>query len=237
MKPQTYTATVSSVVNVTGKFYVAKIALNDPKEMHFLAGQYVVFKIGPPKMNHTLSIASSPGNSRTIDFLQSVAPMGEGSKWLLGLKVGDTVQFLGPLGKFTLQKETNRPKVFVATGCGIAPLRAMIIDALNGQGTINNKQMVLYWGLRHETDVFWQNEFTDLARQYPNFHFVLTLSQPTDAWKGARGRVTEHVIQETVDLVNSEFYLCGTRGMIVDMRELLTQNGVPNEQIITETFF
>lgn len=227
-KPQTFTATVSSVTNVAGEFYLARFTLAEPLEISFQAGQYVIFQIGPPKLRHTMSIASSPTNSGIIDILQSVAPMGEGSKWLLSLKTGDAVTFVGPLGKFTLQKESPRPKVFVATGCGIAPIRSMILDKPSG---------TLYWGLRHETDVFWQDEFAVLARQHPSFQFMITLSKPTDAWKGKRGRVTEHVVRETPDLLHSEFYLCGSRAMIVDMRGLLTDNGVPQGQIYTETFF
>lgn len=239
-----YTAIVNSVTNVAGEFHVAKLKLVDPKEMQFTAGQYVICKIGPPKGNHTLSIASAPNSDGTIELLQSVAPMGEGSKWLLGLKPGDPVQMLGPLGKFVLQKESLRPKVFVATGCGIAPLRAMIFEELNGQrtinnnqGTINNKQMTLFWGLRHEEDVFWKEEFESLAVNHPNFHSMITLSQPTESWKGVRGRVTEHVMKDIETLKNSDFYLCGNRQMIVDIRGLLADNGVHPEQIFTETFF
>ncbi|MBI5620519.1 hypothetical protein HY949_01955 [Candidatus Gottesmanbacteria bacterium] len=280
MPPQTYIATVSSVENVAGEFHVVKLMLVEPKEMQYTAGQYVICKIGPPKGNHTLSIASAPNHDGTIQLLQSVAPMGEGSKWLLGLKPGDPIQFLGPLGKFVLQKESPRPKVFVATGCGIAPLRAMIMDQLitrsaeagtpwfshrqgpdlsdihnsstakavamlrNGMppraienARTNPSELTLFWGLRHETDVFWKEEFETLAREHPNFRFVLTLSQSTDSWHGEKGRVTEHVVKETHDAKNAEFYLCGTRAMIVDMRALLTQAGVPAEQIFTETFF
>lgn len=274
IKPQTYTAAVASVVNVAGEFHVAKLKFAEPKTMPYTAGQYVICKIGPPKGNHTLSIASAPSTDGTIELLQSVAPMGEGSKWLLGLKPGDPVELLGPLGKFVLQKESARPKVFVATGCGIAPLRAMIVDALGGPVTplppdgarippdltignnpkeegcapsgpfrratpslMNPTSMVLYWGLRHERDVFWKEEFKRLAVEHPNFRFVLTLSKPTEAWEGAKGRVTEHVLKDIETLDQSEFYLCGNRQMIVDMRGLLTDNGVHPEQIFTETFF
>lgn len=279
-KPQLYTAAVNSVTNVAGEFYVAKLRLVEPKDMPYTAGQYVICKIGPPKGNHTLSIASAPNPDGTIELLQSVAPMGEGSKWLLGLKPGDPLQFLGPLGKFVLQKESPRPKVFVATGCGIAPLRAMIVDALSLPGAevgtpwfshrqgpdlpdvhdsstakavaalrngmpprasenISSPQgeFILYWGLRHETDVFWKEEFERLAVEHPNFRFVLTLSKSTDEWKGPKGRVTEHVLKEIESLKQSEFYLCGNRQMIVDIRRLLTDNGVAVSQIYTETFF
>lgn len=241
-KPKTYTAAVSSATNVAGEFYVAKFALTNPSTIAFTAGQYVIFQIGPPKLRHTLSIASSPRTSGTIDILQSVAPMGEGSKWLLGLKAGDTVQFLGPLGKFTLQKESPlrlsevspRQKVFVATGCGLAPLRSMILDYLETGG---EGQVLLYWGLRYETDLFWQEELEDLAKRYPNFHPVTTLSKPGDAWTGEKGRVTDQVVGKTSELQSSEYYLCGIRQMIVDMRRLLTENGVPPEHIFTEAFF
>lgn len=237
IKPQTYSATVVSVANVAGEFHVAKLMLAEPKTMPYTAGQYVICKIGPPKGNHTLSIASAPSTDGTIELLQSVAPMGEGSKWLLGLRPGDPVELLGPLGKFVLQKESLRPKVFVATGCGIAPIRAMIVDVLGQQRADSREQITLFWGLRHETDVFWKQEFDAFALQHPNFHYTITLSQPTDGWTGVRGRVTRHVVSETPDVVNAEFYLCGSRAMIVDMKAILADNGVPQSQIFTETFF
>lgn len=234
IEPQTYTATVSSVAHLAGEFYFARFALVAPKEIAFQAGQYVIFLIGPPKQRHTLSIASATSMKGEITVLQSVAPMGGGSRWLLARKLGDTVQFLGPLGKFTLQKESLRQKVFVATGCGVAPVRSMILGYLQSGGKV---PVVFYWGVRYETDLFWQEEFKQLGVEYPNFRFIMTLSKPGHAWTGARGRVTDHVVGETPELADSEFYLCGSRQMIVDMRGLLTQNGVPNEQVITETFF
>ncbi len=233
-RPETYTATVSSVTRMAGEFYVGRFTLAQPKEIEFHAGQYVIFTIGPPKGNHTLSIASPPSEKGGITVLQSVAPMGGGSRWLLGLKPGDRAQFLGPLGKFVLQRQSTRPKVFVATGCGMAPIRSMILDYGESGGAA---PVMLWWGMRHETDLFWQEELTGLAAKYPTFHYTMTLSRPMNTWQGKRGRVTEHVIGETPELGRSEFYLCGNRAMIVDMRRLLTDNGVAAEQIFTETFF
>lgn len=233
-KPRTFTARVSSMTRMAGEFYVARFTLVEPKEILFQAGQYLIFLIGPPKLRHILSISSPPSQRGSLDILQSVAPMGWGSEWLLALKSGDTARFLGPLGKFTLQKESLRHKVFVATGCGMAPIRSMILDYLERGGTA---KVMLWWGLRYETDFFWQGELVDLASRYPNFHSMITLTQPTEAWRGSRGRVTDHVVEETSDLQKAEFYLCGSRQMIVDMRKLLTDNGVPVEQIFTETFF
>ncbi len=124
--------------------------------------------------------------------------------------------------------------MFVATGCDYAPLRSMILDYLKTGGTAPVR---LWWGMRYESDLFWQEELASLAARYPNFHYTVTLSKPTESWTGSRGRVTAHVVGETRELARSEFYLCGSRQMIVDMRGLLTQNGVSSEQIFTETFF
>ncbi|MBI3577278.1 hypothetical protein HY086_04535 [Candidatus Gottesmanbacteria bacterium] len=235
MNPLTgYTATVSFVKNLAGDYYHGRFELKEPSSIDFIAGQYVVFQIGPPKLRHTLSITSPPQEPNRIEVLQSIAPHGEGSKWLTSLKEGDSVQFLGPVGKFTLQKTTPKQKVFVATGCGIAPLRSMLADYLGFSGGV---PVVLYWGLRFESDLFWQEELAALAAAHSNFHYFVTLSKPTDGWRGMKGRVTDHVVDHVPGLLESEFYLCGNREMIVEVRKQLMDAGVAGEQIFTETFF
>ena len=234
--PVLYTATVLSVDRLAGDYYLGRFRLADPLEMKFAAGQYVIFHLPAPKLRHTMSIASAPSNAGEIEILQHTVAGGAGSAWFTGLQAGETVRFTGPLGKFTLE-DTDRQKVFVATGSGIAPFRSMIIEELKGPRTIHDNQMTLYWGLRHETDVFWKDEFESLAKDHLNFRFLLTLSKPTDAWTGAVGRVTDHVTRETLHRAHSEFYLCGRRQMIVDTRALLIENGVPEDRIFTETFF
>lgn len=227
-KPQIYTAKVASIKNLAGDYFLGRFVLVDPRQMQFAAGQYVIFLLPPPKLRHTMSIASPPSKKAEVEILQQCVAGGEGSKWFASLQKGDMVRFTGPLGKFALNGEAARPKVFVATGSGIAPIRSMILDRPSG---------TLCWGLRHETDVFWNDELTEFARNHPDFRFMITLSQATETWKGARGRVTDHVIAETQNLTKSEFYLCGNRAMIGDMRGMLTDNGVPASQIFTETFF
>ncbi len=236
-KPILYKATVAWVKNLAGEYYHARFQLKEPDHMDFTAGQYVIFHIGPPKLRHTLSIASPSSDKHFIDILQGIAPMGGGSRWVLGLTSGDPVTFIGPVGKFVVPPDTGKQKVFVATGCGIAPFRSMIINELTGQGTINNKHLSLFWGLRFETDLFWQDEFEKFALEHNNFQYHITLSKPTENWQGMRGRVTDHVISETKNLMDSEFYLCGNREMITEMRKQLTDKGVAADHIFTETFF
>lgn len=233
-KPIEYHGTVLRAKRLAGDYYHVRLSLSLPETIAFTAGQYVIFHIGPPKLRHTLSIASVPTDKNAIEMLQGTAPMGEGSKWILGLKPGDPVSFVGPVGKFVMPKNSGKQKVFVATGCGIAPIRSMLSDYL---GTGGRAPVVLYWGLRFESDLFWQEELADFVAAHQNFTYHVTLSKPTDHWQAMKGRVTDHVVDNVSGLLESEFYLCGNREMIVEMRKLLMDAGVTSDQIFTEIFF
>jgi NAD(P)H-flavin reductase len=85
--------------------------------------------------------------------------------------------------------------------------------------------------------LYWTSEFEELVQKYPNFRFVLTLSRPTDTWKGLRGHVTEHVLSGESNLPGAEFYLCGNKAMVREMDEKLIERLVPKEQIYKELYF
>ncbi len=235
-KSQHCTAHVFAKVKLTETVYTVTFVLENPSELHFIAGQTMMLHISD-ETNRPMSIASPPTDSHTILMCHDIRPMGPGSRYTLGLSIGDQVSFVAPIGMFTLDGESHRKKVMVATGTGIAPFRSMLFDYLEQGGT---DDMTLYWGLRYEKDIYWQKDFTDLSQRYQNFHFVLTLSQPTDEWQGSaswrRGRVTDHVFDEA-NLAGGDFYLCGSKAMVDEVKEGLLSRNVPKEQIKTELFF
>ena len=57
----------------------------------------------------------------------------------------------------------------------------------------DGKQIWLVYGTRHESDIYYQAEFEDLARRKPNFHYLPTLSRALDSWTGLRGHVQVHI--------------------------------------------
>ncbi len=232
-KPQHCTANVLSKEQVAKNIYLVTFALQNPSELHFLAGQTMMLHIGD-ETNRPLSIASPPRDSRTILVCNDISPMGPGSRYTLGLSIGDQVSFVAPIGMFTLDEESHRKKVMVATGTGVAPFRSMLFDYLE-QGETD--EITLYWGVRFEEGLYWQDEFTHLSQRYPNFRFFLTLSRSTDGWQGKQGRVTDHVFVEDKNLFGTDFYLCGSKAMVDEMREKLLAHNVPKEQIKTELFF
>ena len=174
-KPQKFSARLAEIKKISSKVYLERYELLEPKEIVFFPGQTVMLSI-TQGVNRSMSIASLPDEKNSILLVHDVGPMGPYSKWALAAKVGDPMSFMGPLGIFTLDKESTRNKVFVATGSGIAPFYAMAKDycSHDGMSTIS-----LYWGLRHEEDIFWQKEFEELAAQFSNFKLISNIF-PTD---------------------------------------------------------
>lgn len=238
LTPQKCTAIVDAVTHLDGAVYNIRFRITSPDNFSFIAGQHGSFII-----EHTIrrnySFTSPPSELPFLETCVDTTPMGPGSKWLMGLKTGDQVALLAPLGRFIVDKESPRKKVFIATGTGISAIRSMILDFLSDphESLITNNELTLYWGVRYEENVFWDEQFETLVKEHANFSIIRIVSQPTSTWQGRVGRVTDFVTKEEIDLTQSEFYLCGNREMIVDMRGILIHNGVPQSQIFSETFF
>lgn len=232
-KPVRYVSRVISKEKVSSKVYVTRFSLTTPQTLAFRAGQNVMLYIAPG-VNRAMSIASPPQEADCITLAYDVSPMGPGSRWMIRLAKGDTVEFLGPLGIFTMDKQSPRRKLLIATGTGVAPYRAMLYDCIANGGL---DDISLYWGLRYEEDVFWNREFQTMAKKHPAFRYVLTLSKPTPVWRGYTGWVTDHVFVDEQQLDGIDFYLCGSKTMVVDMRDRLMARNVPKERIKTELFY
>lgn len=220
---QKITLEVIKKEQLTKIVYQVTFRLVSPSTMDFRAGQNMMLMIGDG-INRTMSIASPPNALPEILMVHDTSPMGVGSKWTIGLKVGDIISVVAPTGGALSFIDSPKKKVMIATGTGIAPFRSMILDK-------SGAPMALYWGLRYEEDVYWKEEFQN------RLPFYLILSKPTDTWQGLRGHVTEHVIFNEKDVQNCEYYLCGNKAMIEEVRTALLECTVPKEQIKTELFF
>jgi len=227
-KPQKFTSRLASIIKVSSKVYLERFKLVEPKEITFLSGQTVMLYVAQG-VNRTMSIASPPSEKTSIMLAHDVSPMGPYSKWAISAKVGEQMQFMGPLGNFIAYKESPRRKIFVATGTGIAPFRSMILD-------MPSESMTLYWGLRHEEDIFWQKELEEFSSSHANFQFVLTLSKPSASWDGKRGYVQDCIFSEQ-NLSDADYYVCGCKEMVNDMQRRLKSAGVPDAQVKFELFY
>ena len=139
------------------------------------------------------------------------------------------------MGFFVNELAHTGDAVYVATGTGIAPILPMVEETLNRP---EPGRVSLYWGLRNEDELFWQDEVAALAARHPRFSNYIYLSQPRSGWTRLRGRVTGPVLEALPTLRAPTFYLCGNGRMIEELKAALISRGVDRKrQIRTEAFF
>lgn len=232
---QSFNARVAAVRDLTHDVRQIDLALVEPREITFRAGQFISFEIDRPGFplpaTRAYSIASPPEDPSTIQLVLNLVPGGPGSSYLFALRDGDDTKFTGPVGSFTL-RDNSRDALFVVTGTGIAPARS-ILWSLARRGSV--RRLMLFWGLRSERDLYYQEELAALQNRLPNFTYTTTLSQPTANWRGSTGRVTGLVAATVTDVSNLEVYLCGNGSMIRDVRDLIRQKGLC--PIYTEQYY
>ncbi len=227
MPLQLFKATVSRVQDLTHDVREIDLRLAEPPKMAFKAGQFVSFEVGRNEKNQELirpySIASPPSSPDVLTLLFNLVPGGPGSTFLFNLKKGDTTQFKGPAGSFRLRDDAARNYLFVATGTGIAPIRSMLMSLFE-RGL--SGRITLFWGLRSQRDLYYQDELAAWTKQHQNFSFVTTLSRPENGWAGERGRVTRLVEERIASVQNLAVYLCGSSAMLDDVTGLIQKKGL-----------
>jgi CDP-4-dehydro-6-deoxyglucose reductase, E3 len=227
MAIQSFKAAVSHIRDLTYDVREITLRLRDPATIAFKAGQFISFELHQEGKKFPLtrpySIASPPDRNGNLDLLFNLVPEGPGSNYLFSLREGDVVEFKGPAGAFYLHEDHGRHNLFVATGTGIAPFRSMLPPLLSRDPLC---AVTLFWGLRSERDLYYQDELEALARTHPNFQYLMTLSRPKEVWTGEVGRVTRLVEERVPSVNNLAVYLCGSSGMLKDVTEVVRNKGL-----------
>jgi len=210
---------------------------NEP-ELHFRPGQFLSIRVGTDAEGNaalrSYSIASSPEQCGVLRLVLRILEDGVGSRFFSALSPGDEITFTGPMGYFVNELSHAGDAVYVATGTGIAPILPMLKETLARAET---GRVELFWGLRHEDDLFWQDELQLLTVKHPRFKAHIYLSQPRSFWRD-RGRVVPPVLEVLPSLTRPTFYLCGNGQMIDECKAALLARGVDRKrQIRTEAFF
>lgn len=227
MAIHTFTAQVEAVKDLTHDVRQLDFRLVEPTTIAFKPGQFISFEMPHPETGHLVtraySIASSPSRPEIITLLFNRVSGGPGSTLLYGLKEGGTTQFKGPAGHFTLREDPGRDLLFIATGTGIAPIWSML--QANAERA-DPKPATLFWGLRSQRDLYYQDDVLTLAQKIPKLTTVLTLSRPEPGWTGETGRVQPLVEERVSSVTNLAVYLCGSGEMIADVTAAFQKKGL-----------
>jgi Na+-transporting NADH:ubiquinone oxidoreductase subunit F len=184
-----------------------------------------------------IRIATPPWDKSRGGFMK-VNP-GVCSSYIFSRKPGDKVNISGPYGEFHI-KESDRDMVYIGGGAGMAPLRSHIFHLFHTEGT---HRKVSYWyGARSKREIFYEDEFREIEKNFPNFDFHIALSEPIpeDKWEGKTGFIHQVLYDEYLSKLEEpeeiEYYLCGPPMMNDAVLKMLYDLGVPDEMIEFDDF-
>ena len=210
---------------------VIELELRTPPQstFNYLPGQYINFIKNDYKRSY--SIANSNKSSNLIFFIKRYQG-GLFSNYLFNeAKVNDLLRIEGPIGTFFLRNTDKSNIIFLATGTGIAPVKA-ILEQMNEDNTgVLAKNIFLFFGGRFSEDLFWRPEFSNI-----NVNFIPVLSKKAQDWDGSTGYVQDILVSKSINLSDAVVYACGSENMINDSNKLLMQNGLSEDSFYSDAF-
>jgi Na+-transporting NADH:ubiquinone oxidoreductase subunit F len=171
-------------------------------------------------------------------------PCGIASTYIFSLKPGDKVIMSGPYGDFHPEFDSKREMIWVGGGAGMAPLRAQIMHMLKTLNT-RDREMHYFYGARAIDEVFFLEDFLELEKEFPNFHFHLALDRPDPkadklGIKYTAGFIApvmgDTYLKQHEEPEEIEYYLCGPPMMAKTVLDLLDSLGVEKDMIHFDDF-
>ncbi len=225
---------VDKMERVAADVMVLKLKLPANERLQFLAGQYVEILMKDQKPR-CFSLANAPHHDELLELHVRNISGGAFTQHVFNeMKERDILRFKGPMGSFFLREDSDKPIIFVASGTGFAPIKAIIEHALE----IGIKRpMHFYWGGRTLADLY----MLETARQWEGHGVVCTpvLSEatPEDNWQGRVGFVHQAALHDYPDLSGHEVYACGSP-IVVEAahRDFTSQCRLPEDAFFSDAF-
>lgn len=205
----------------------------------FHAGQYLEFILRDGS-RRAYSMATPPhvaANTPAIELHIRHMPGGKFTDHVFGaMKEKEILRAEGPFGSFFLREDSDKPMVFLASGTGFAPIKALL-EHMQHKGM--TRPVSLYWGGRRPEDLYMDIWLKELSTSMPNLSYVPVVSDalPEDHWSGRTGYVHQAVLDDFADLSGHEVYACGAPVVVDAARSSYTsQRGLPEECFFADAF-
>lgn len=219
---------VDQLSDTTGYF---SIRLDNRGGLGFLPGQYVNIVVPGTDQTRSYSFSSGP-KADEVAFLLRNTPTGALSTYLRErAKVGDRMEFTGPLGSFYL-RDVKRPLLFLAGGTGLAPFLSML-EKLGGGDAEHPVHLV--YGVTNDADLTKVDELERYAKQLPNFTFTCCVADEASSYQN-KGYVTRYIEPAHVNGGDVDVYLCGPPAMVDAVRKWLEDQGIAPLNFYYEKF-
>jgi CDP-4-dehydro-6-deoxyglucose reductase len=233
--PRTLPCRIQSLRLLAGDILEVVLRLPPSMALDFLPGQYVEI-IGHGGVRRSYSIANAPQQDRRLALHIRRVPGGAFSEYWFGQAgVNDLLRLKGPLGTFFLRDTAGVDLLLLATGTGLAPVKA-IVEGLASSGA-RPRSVSVYWGMRRADELYWTpGNRADTLRPGPSPTFVPVLSRAGPGWTGARGYVQHVAIDRHRDWRSTTAYVCGSEAMIEGARQAFVEAGLEERRFHADAF-
>lgn len=191
----------------------------------------------------TVRIATPPFKPKPEVGFMDVNP-GIASSYIFTLKPGNKVMMSGPYGDFHPIFNSKNEMMWIGGGAGMAPLRAQIMHMTKTLKT-TDRVMNYFYGARALNEVFYLDDFLNLEKEFPNFHFHLALDRPDPAADAAGVKYTPGFVHQVIydtylknheNPEDIEYYMCGPGPMSKAVNGMLDSLGVDPANIHYDNF-
>jgi len=212
---------------------VVRVLLRLPPtaDFRFIPGQYVDV-IGSNGIRRSYSLANASFADKQLELhIRAVKGGAMSDYWFNRAKPNDLLRLNGPLGTFFLREQGGLDLFFLATGTGIAPVKAMLESMIYISPAQMPKSLTVLWGGRKPEDLYF-----DVSQIPVSNIYIPVLSRPVEGWEGARGYVQDVLLNIKPDLTNAAVYACGSDDMIQSARTRFLEAGLPAKHFYSDAF-
>ena len=227
-----YTSRVERLDYLSKDVIRLELSLPVGERIEFTAGQYINIVLEDGR-RRAFSFANPPHDNELIELHIRRIPGGLfTTRVFTDLRVGDTLEFEGPFGQFTL-RDSEKPILFVAGATGFAPVKSIVEDAFH-RGI--ERSMHLYWGVRGQDDLYMLDLAKCWQREHTNFRVTPVVSGSAESWSGRRGLVHQAMLADCPDLRGHEVYVCGSVRMVEAAVPAFLAQGLEQEACISDAY-
>lgn len=244
-------ARVAALEKKSADVMAVRLQLPATEQFRYHAGQYIEFILRDGS-RRAYSMANAPHTqveTPGLDLHIRHLPGGKFTDHVFGaMKEKEIQRIEGPFGSFYLREDTNKPMVFVASGTGFAPIKALLehiqyITEHSADPALGAAQALrpihFYWGGRRPSDLYLDDWVKAQLPKMPQLHYIPVVSEasPEDAWQGRTGFVHQAVLDDFADLSGHQVYACGAPIVVNSAQSsFTTQRGLPEDEFFADSF-
>lgn len=230
-QPKTLPCRIVELEKLAPDVVRVKLRLPPTSAFSFMPGQYIDV-IGANGLRRSYSLANASHLEKLLELhIRAINGGAMSDYWFNHAKTNDLLHLKGPLGTFFLRGCANTDVFFLATGTGIAPVKAILESLTQMHEEQQPRSLTVLWGGRKPEDFY-----IDITAIPGNHRYIPVISRPNENWTGAKGYVQDILLSTAPDLSNATVYACGSNDMIREAKKLLFNAGLPMARFYSDAF-